>query len=100
MASAPPATASERSESPDRSDRVERLEVELSRAERRRRAAEEWAEFLEGELTARSDELEAVRYHYERLLEAAQEEASEGGRTEQSVRLRTQVRGWVARRFR
>jgi vacuolar-type H+-ATPase subunit E/Vma4 len=58
--------------------RVADLRARLEQSERRREAAEEWAEFLEAELEARDAELAAKerRLHdiieqYERQLEAA-----------------------------
>ena len=52
-------------------ERVTELEAKLQRSERRREAAEEWAEFLEAELEARDKRLEEVIDRYERLLEEA-----------------------------
>jgi vacuolar-type H+-ATPase subunit E/Vma4 len=66
--------------------RVADLRARLEQSERRRAAAEEWAEFLEAELEARDAELAAKerRLHdiieqYERQLEAANEPAESPG---------------------
>ena len=55
----------------DEADRIAELEARLEHSERRRRATEEWADFLERELAARDDRLEEVITHYEYLLEQA-----------------------------
>ena len=54
-------------------ERAAALEAELRRSERRRKAAEQWAELLEAELEARDQRLEDVIVEYERQLEAAKE---------------------------
>jgi chromosome segregation ATPase len=60
--------------------RVVDLRAQLEQSERRRRDAEQWAEFLEAELEARNEELAAkarqlkdVIEQYERQLEAAEQ---------------------------
>jgi hypothetical protein len=58
-------------------ERVAALEAALERSERRRQAAEEWAEFLERELKARDERLQAVIEQYEMELEAAKREQTE-----------------------
>ena len=58
----------------DEADRIAELEARLEHSERRRRATEEWATFLERELVARDDRLEEVITHYEYLLEQAKAE--------------------------
>jgi chromosome segregation ATPase len=73
------------------SDRVAALEAELERSERRREAAEQWAEFLERELEAREERLDSVIEQYEaQLAEAKQLDTSSGG-------LWDRLTGWFPR---
>ena len=67
------ASASSEPVAPDAAarERVAALEAELQRSERRREAAEQWADLLEAELETRDERLEAVIAEYERQLEAA-----------------------------
>ena len=60
-------------------ERVAALEAELQRSERRREAAEQWADLLEAELEARDERLEAVIAEYERQLEAAKADPDPDG---------------------
>ena len=60
-------------------ERAARLAAELERSERRREAAEQWAAFLEAELDARDERLEAVIAEYERQLEAAKTDPDPDG---------------------
>jgi dsDNA-specific endonuclease/ATPase MutS2 len=71
-------------------ERVTELEAKLQRSERRREAAEEWAEFLEAELEARDKRLEEVIDRYERLLEEAKAE----GERETDEGLWAKLTGW------
>ena len=48
------------------------LKAELWCSERRREAAEQWADLLEAELEARDERLEAVIAEYERQLKVAE----------------------------
>ena len=70
------ASASSEPVAPDAAarERAAALEAELQRSERRREAAEQWADLLEAELEARDERLEAVIAGYERQLEAAKRE--------------------------
>lgn len=61
------------SEAPAEEDRIATLEVALERSERRRRATEEWATFLENELEARDRRLQTVIEQYEAQLEEARQ---------------------------
>ncbi|WP_336134110.1 hypothetical protein [Natronomonas amylolytica] len=76
--------------------RVVELRARLEHSERRREAAEEWAEFLEAELEARDAELAAkerklndIIEQYERQLEAATEPEERPG-------LFGRLFGWLA----
>ena len=60
-------------------ERVAALEAELQRSERRREAAEQWADLLKAELEARDERLEAVIAEYERQLEAAKADPDPDG---------------------
>ena len=72
-------------------DRVAALEAELERSERRREAAEQWAEFLERELEAREERLDSVIEQYEaQLAEAKERDGSSGG-------LWDRLTGWFPR---
>ena len=52
-------------------ERVATLEAELQRSERRREAAEQWADLLAAELEACDERIEDIVVEYERQLEAA-----------------------------
>ena len=71
------ASASSEPVAPDAAarERVAALEAELQRSERRREAAEQWADLLE----ARDERLEAVIAEYERQLEAAKTDPDPDG---------------------
>ena len=72
------------------SDRVAALEADLEYERRRREAAEEWAEFLERELDARDQRLDAVIEQYEAQLEGVQQETDEP-----SEGLWARLTGWL-----
>ena len=75
------ASASSEPVAPDAAarERVAALEAELQRSERRREAAEQWADLLEAELEARDERLKAVIAEYERQLEAAKTDPDPDG---------------------
>lgn len=64
-------TTDDETDAPTTDERIAALEAALERADRRREAAEEWATFLERELQARDERLEAVIGQYEAKLEEA-----------------------------
>ena len=53
-------------------ERVATLEAGLRRSERRREAAEQWADLLAAELEARDERIEDIVVEHERQLEVAE----------------------------
>ena len=75
------ASASSEPVTPDAAarERVATLEAELQRSERRREAAEQWADLLEAKLEARDERLEAVIAEYERQFKVAKADPDPDG---------------------
>jgi vacuolar-type H+-ATPase subunit E/Vma4 len=75
--------------------RIADLRAELERSERRRRDAEEWAEFLEAELEARNEELAAKERHLNHVIEQYERQLEAATEPEESPGLLDRLFGWL-----